>query len=486
MVRCCLLLMIATSLALSGGAAGVAATFVDVSATDGYTQAIPTGVCSGGAVLMQGVTTAVPSYYYETYLYPGGTSGTMTDIMSQFTANGKSCTRTISSAMNDNGQATIGQVAQQQVGWLYSGGTAGTATTFSLVYSGVNTAYDTQTLGIDDNGDLGGQYRESSGSDPVNAFVRVGAVNYFLNAPGNVGAPSVTALNTNGQAAGWDNPNQGLTHALVWSYTISGGSLISQTATDLQSSGLAAAYPSVMSSQALAINSSGMVVVGASNSVSAATPTNDSAYFLYNMSSKSYTSLGSLMLYDPFVSTLDYNGGHEQAIDNAGQVVGRIDVSGNGSGDWHAAIWQNGAVTDLNTEYAGILPAGFTMTMATAIDNEGDIAGWGTDASGNTDQAFVITNARLPGDANGDGRVDVNDLTIVLSHFGQTGATWAQGEFTGDGTVDVNDLTIVLAHFGQTAGASAGPPAAVPEPCALALLIAGLAGLLAFAWRKLR
>ena len=38
----------------------------------------------------------------------------------------------------------------------------------------------------------------------------------------------------------------------------------------------------------------------------------------------------------------------------------------------------------------------------------------------NTNQAFVIY-APTPGDANLDGRVDVNDLTIVLSHFGQTG-----------------------------------------------------------------
>ena len=80
----------------------------------------------------------------------------MTDIMSQFDANGKNCLRTISNAMNDSGQVTIGQVSQQQVGWLYSGGTAGTASTFNLVYNGVNTAYDTQTLAIDDNGDLGG------------------------------------------------------------------------------------------------------------------------------------------------------------------------------------------------------------------------------------------------------------------------------------------------------------------------------------------
>jgi uncharacterized protein (DUF2141 family) len=79
-----------------------------------------------------------------------------------------------------------------------------------------------------------------------------------------------------------------------------------------------------------------------------------------------------------------------------------------------------------------------------------------------------------PGDANGDGRVDINDLTIVLTNYGRTGMTWTQGEFTGDGKVDINDLTIVLTNYGQTAGASARP-GAVPEPGALALLLAGAA-----------
>ena len=91
----------------------------------------------------------------------------------------------------------------------------------------------------------------------------------------------------------------------------------------------------------------------------------------------------------------------------------------------------------------------------------------------------------LPGDANLDGQVDVNDLTIVLSHFAQTGMAWTQGEFTGDGTVDVNDLTIVLAHYGQSVGASAGSLAAVPEPGSAAPL-AGIGLAMLFGWRRSR
>jgi hypothetical protein len=89
----------------------------------------------------------------------------------------------------------------------------------------------------------------------------------------------------------------------------------------------------------------------------------------------------------------------------------------------------------------------------------------------------------LGGDANLDGRVDINDLTIVLTSYGMTGMTWSQGDFTGDGVVDINDLTIVLTSYNATAGERI---AAVPEPCTLALLPAGAACLLALAWRRPR
>ncbi len=94
--------------------------------------------------------------------------------------------------------------------------------------------------------------------------------------------------------------------------------------------------------------------------------------------------------------------------------------------------------------------------------------------------------ATMPGDANGDGRVDINDLTIVLANYNQTGQTWTQGEFTGSGTVDINDLTIVLASYNTSLVTSSMTPTAVPEPAAVALLLAGAACLLAFALQRRR
>ena len=92
--------------------------------------------------------------------------------------------------------------------------------------------------------------------------------------------------------------------------------------------------------------------------------------------------------------------------------------------------------------------------------------------------------APTPGDVNGDGRVDINDLTIVLANYGQTGCVWSQGCVDGDpnGGVDINDLTIVLANYNTTQ--ITAPMTAVPEPGALALLAGGLIALLGCAWHK--
>ena len=101
----------------------------------------------------------------------------------------------------------------------------------------------------------------------------------------------------------------------------------------------------------------------------------------------------------------------------------------------------------MNTVFASLIPSGWTLSAATGIDNNGDIAGYMTNnANTNTTEGFLIAAHPLAGDANGNSQVDINDLTIVLANYGQSvGMSWYSGEFTGDGPVDINDLTIVLA-----------------------------------------
>ena len=100
----------------------------------------------------------------------------------------------------------------------------------------------------------------------------------------------------------------------------------------------------------------------------------------------------------------------------------------------------------------------------------------------------MVLHPALLGDANGDNKVDINDLTIVLARYGQSGGEigWSTGDFNNDDKVDINDLTIVLANYGQSIGSSATGTAAVPEPGMLPLTAAGLLGLLAYGWRRLR
>jgi len=77
----------------------------------------------------------------------------------------------------------------------------------------------------------------------------------------------------------------------------------------------------------------------------------------------------------------------------------------------------------------------------------------------------------LPGDANTDGVVDDDDLSLLLANWtgvGGWGGTWRTGDFDENGTVSDADLSLLLANW-------TGPlPGAVPEPATLGLLLFGL------------
>ncbi|GMU83322.1 MAG: hypothetical protein AMXMBFR47_31920 [Planctomycetota bacterium] len=53
-----------------------------------------------------------------------------------------------------------------------------------------------------------------------------------------------------------------------------------------------------------------------------------------------------------------------------------------------------------------------------------------------------------PADLDGSGDIGITDLSILLSHFGDTQATAADGDLDGDADVDITDLSLILAAFG--------------------------------------
>ncbi len=68
---------------------------------------------------------------------------------------------------------------------------------------------------------------------------------------------------------------------------------------------------------------------------------------------------------------------------------------------------------------------------------------------------YVLGTSRaavLPGDINSDARVDVVDLSILLSNYGKPAAqaTNPAADVNASGTVDITDLSILLSNFGKT------------------------------------
>ncbi len=67
----------------------------------------------------------------------------------------------------------------------------------------------------------------------------------------------------------------------------------------------------------------------------------------------------------------------------------------------------------------------------------------------------------LPGDINKDSKVDIFDLSVLLSNFGKTTAG-VPGDVNGDNTVNIFDLSILLTNFGKTSPSSTPTPLVTP------------------------
>lgn len=93
----------------------------------------------------------------------------------------------------------------------------------------------------------------------------------------------------------------------------------------------------------------------------------------------------------------------------------------------------------------------------------------------------------VPGDANGDGKIDIKDYNAWAANYGKTGSDLL-GDFNGDGAVNGADYTILADDWGFNTGAvsavggDAGgsevpaiPGMFVPEPATMTLLLAGIA-----------
>ena len=76
---------------------------------------------------------------------------------------------------------------------------------------------------------------------------------------------------------------------------------------------------------------------------------------------------------------------------------------------------------------------------------------------------YVVFGARaaVVGDINGDGQVNIFDLSILLSKWS---TNYAPADLNSDGTVNIFDLSILLSHWGQSAPTPSSTPSPTPTP----------------------
>ena len=117
------------------------------------------------------------------------------------------------------------------------------------------------------------------------------------------------------------------------------------------------------------------------------------------------------------------------------EVVG---PSGDVNGGWITAEF------DLDT-LPGFVPTSEFRLRFTASDlNDGSIVEAGVDAI-SIDQLYC-DDASVPGDANADGVVSVDDILYIISLWGTTCSN-CSADLSGDGMIGVDDLLLVIANW---------------------------------------
>ena len=130
-------------------------------------------------------------------------------------------------------------------------------------------------------------------------------------------------------------------------------------------------------------------------------------------------------------------------VSDEGIIVGHSsNVDGNPN-IFHAFIWNEGSMNDLNNFLDRDL--GLVLRSARRIAKSGQIVANGKDDAGET-LSFLLTPRTSPlGDLDGDCIVGVADLLILLAEWGQRDSP---ADFNSDGIVGAADLLILLLNWG--------------------------------------
>jgi probable HAF family extracellular repeat protein len=332
----------------SAALAGVQYTVTDLGNLGGnYSQAC--GINNSGQVVGHSYTTGG---WNRAFLYSGGH---MTDLG---TLPGGAYSE--ANGINDAGQvvgwASIGSGAQRA--FLYSGG----------VMSGLSTSgnFGSVANGINDAGQVVGYWGQAYGDgvSPDAACLWSNGTMTITDL-GNLGGNtrSANGINDAGQVVGWARIGSNLQHAFLYS----GGHM-----TDLGTLGGSGVYSAAVAN---GINDAGQVV-GYSY-----TTGNAQHAFLYS---------GGVM---SDIGTLGGLKGQANGINDAGQVVGTAYTQAPNDGTGRAFLYSGAVLTDLNSLVSPT--SGWTLEDATAINDNGQIVGYGINSGGQRD-AFLLTPVPEP------------------------------------------------------------------------------------------
>jgi uncharacterized membrane protein len=205
--------------------------------------------------------------------------------------------------------------------------------------------------------------------------------------------------------------------------------------------------------QAFQVTSDGAVVVG--YALNTATATREATYWTWNGVSYDQTIIGKLP------GTVTVNGfAQALGITNDGStIVGHNSFTFAPYSFGDGWIWTQATgmieTHDYLTSLGLSLPLGWDAFDFTAISGDGySIVGGMIEIATGALQSFVIRLEQpCDGDANGDGTVDVNDISFVLFRLGDPcGAPGCDGDANNDGVIDVNDISYVLFRLGNPCG----------------------------------
>lgn len=147
-------------------------------------------------------------------------------------------------------------------------------------------------------------------------------------------------------------------------------------------------------------------------------------------------------------------------VTNTGNMMDTITLEASAEVGIEASVL--GALSDRSVELEAGADVEVTLSVkGDAFTEPGDypISVTATSGTDDTMTAEITTTTTVempppppppptPWDVNDDGIVNIQDLVLVASEFGQSGEA-LEGDVNGDGTINVLDLVLVSSHFGE-------------------------------------